>query len=73
MFGKYINLRQESFSVTLCDAFMQLLGLVCFSLPTCVVLVVTVVLQKRASKVTLIPFGFETLEIQAQAFSLSLS
>jgi len=37
-----------------------------------VVFVVAVVLQKRASKVRLVPFGFETLEIQAQTFSLSL-
>jgi len=42
----------------------------CFSLHsevhTCVGLVVAVVLQKRASKVRVVPFDFEILEIQAQ-------
>ena len=34
--------------------------------------IVVVVFQKRASKVRLVLFAFETLEIQAQATSFSL-
>ena len=35
-------------------------------------IVVAAVLQTQASKMSLVPFGFEALEIQVQTFSLSL-
>ena len=35
-------------------------------------IVVAAVLQTQASKMRLVPFGFEALEIQVQTFSLSL-
>ena len=52
----------------------QLLSSICFSPHTCVVFIVVVKSEKTASKVMLVPFGFErvTLEFRAQSFSLSL-
>ncbi len=55
----------------ICDSYIHAAAGI-LSLLTCVVFVVAVVLQKRASKVRLVPFGFETPEIQALTFSLSL-
>jgi len=49
----------------MCDSYIHAAAgiLSAFPFHTCVVFVVAVVLQKRASKVRLVPFGFETLVI----------
>lgn len=62
MFGSFV-------AVSISDSCWHSAG---FPLITCVTLVACVVLQKQASEAWLIPFVFETLEVQVQTSSLTL-